>query len=80
MTECMIKAKSKQEVYRVLSTEGGIYLAPYKECNYEFIVIFSDQILPEHLSKSFTLLFGCSGQFQSEMIIILEVSLLAPRM
>ena len=26
-----IKAKSKLEVYRVLTTEGGVYLSPVKE-------------------------------------------------
>ena len=32
-----IKAKSKLEIYWVLTTEGGIYLPPIKEWNYQFI-------------------------------------------
>ena len=37
VTECGVKAKSKIEVYRVLTTEGGVYLPPPKECNYKFV-------------------------------------------
>ena len=32
-----IKAKSKLEIYRVLTPEGDIYLPPIKEWNYQFI-------------------------------------------
>ena len=32
-----VKAKSKLEIYRILTTEGGIYLPPPKEWNYQFI-------------------------------------------
>ena len=31
VTDVGIKAKSKLEVYRVLTTEGGVYLPPAKE-------------------------------------------------
>ena len=31
------KAKSKQEINRILSTEGGIYLPPWREWNYNFV-------------------------------------------
>ena len=31
------KAKSKSEVYRLLSTEGKVYLPPASEANHNFI-------------------------------------------
>ena len=37
VTDVGIKAKSKLEVYRVLTTEGGVYLPPAKEWNYQYI-------------------------------------------
>ena len=35
--DCGVKGKSKIEIYRILTTEGGVYLPPAKECNYQFI-------------------------------------------
>ena len=32
-----IKGMSKIEIYRILTTEGGVDLPPAKECNYQFI-------------------------------------------
>ena len=37
VADIFIKAKSKVELYRVLITEGEVYLPPSKECNYKFI-------------------------------------------
>ena len=37
VTDVGVKAKSKLEVYRILTTEGGIYLPPSKEWNYQYI-------------------------------------------
>ena len=37
MIDISIKAKSKVELYRALTTEAEVYLPPYKECNYKFI-------------------------------------------
>lgn len=37
VVDCGVKARSKIEVYRVLTTEGGVYLPPAKECNYKWI-------------------------------------------
>ena len=31
------KAKSKGEIYRLLATEGGVYLPPLKDVNYQFL-------------------------------------------
>ena len=31
------KAKALQEIYRILTTEGGVYLPPSQEWNYNFI-------------------------------------------
>ena len=31
------KARSKYEVYKILTNEGNLYLPPYKECSIEFI-------------------------------------------
>ena len=32
-----LKAKSKNEVYRLLVTDGGLHLHPMKESNYEYL-------------------------------------------
>ena len=32
-----IKARSKIEVYRLLTTEGGVYLPPVNEVNYQYL-------------------------------------------
>ena len=32
-----IKARSKREVYRLLSTDGDVYLPPEKEANYDYL-------------------------------------------
>ena len=32
-----VKARSKNEVYRLLATEGNLYLPPMKESNYDYI-------------------------------------------
>ena len=32
-----IKARSKREVYRLLSTDGDVYLPPEKEANYYYL-------------------------------------------
>ena len=32
-----IKARSKREVYRLLSTDGDEYLPPEKEANYDYL-------------------------------------------
>ena len=32
-----VKAKSKREVYRLLSTEGDVYMPPEKEANYDYL-------------------------------------------
>ena len=37
VTDISIRAKSKVELYRVLTTEGEVYLPPCKECNYKLI-------------------------------------------
>ena len=37
VTDIGIKAKSKLEVYRVLKTDGGVYVLPIKEWNYQYI-------------------------------------------
>ena len=34
---CAIKAKSKLEMYRLLSTDGKVYLPPMKQANYNYI-------------------------------------------
>ena len=31
------KAKSKIELYRILTSEGNLYLPPYKYCSVDFI-------------------------------------------
>jgi hypothetical protein len=35
--ECGLKAQSKSEMYRLLATEGRVYLPPLKEANYLYI-------------------------------------------
>ena len=35
--EIGIKAKSKHEVYRLLATEGNVYLPPQKEANHYYL-------------------------------------------
>ena len=37
VTDISIKAKSKIELYRILTIEGDVYLPPSKEWNYQFI-------------------------------------------
>ena len=37
VTEVGSKAKSKGEIYRLLATEGGVYLPPLKDVNYQFL-------------------------------------------
>ena len=32
-----IKAKSKTEIYNLLSSTGSIYLPPIRDCHYKFI-------------------------------------------
>jgi hypothetical protein len=35
--ECGLKAKSKKEMYRFLTTDGGVYMPPIREANYMYI-------------------------------------------
>ena len=37
ITYISIKAKSKIEIYRILTTEGDVYLPPSSECSIDFI-------------------------------------------
>ena len=32
-----VKGKSKIEIFRILTTEGGVYLPPPKEVNYKYL-------------------------------------------
>ena len=44
-----IKARSKIEVYRLLTTEGGVYLPPVKEVNYQYMksIIAGEKIVTD---------------------------------
>ena len=37
------KARSKYEIYRILVTEGNMYLPPYKLCTIDFIADIFDE-------------------------------------
>ena len=37
INELGTKAKSKNEVYRLLATEGNVFLPPQKETNYSYL-------------------------------------------
>ena len=37
IADVAVKANIKVEVYRVLTTEGGVYLPPIKEWNYQYV-------------------------------------------
>ena len=37
VTDVAVKAKSKLELYRILTTEGDVFLPPLKEWNHKFI-------------------------------------------
>ena len=53
VTDISIKAKSKIELYRILTTEGDVYLPPSKEWNYQFIryVITGKKLVGSKLTK-----------------------------
>ena len=44
------KARSKTELYRLLTTEGGVYLPPCKEINYQFMrsIMTGEKLVFEH--------------------------------
>ena len=51
-----LKAKSKNEVYRLLVTNGRLYLPPMKESNYDYIAcILSGEKLVSNLLDWFHL-------------------------
>ena len=51
MTDVEVKEKSKMEIYRILTTEGILFLPPVKERNYLFLKVIIEGIKMAHNSK-----------------------------